>query len=325
MFTVFEPPLLTQLRACRRVLIAGAGGGFDVYAGLPLYLGLRALGKEVHLANLTFTYLGETDAPRLAPNLAVVTPTVRGADGYFPERRLAEWLESNGHPARVYAFEKTGVRPLRDAYARLAREHALDAIVLADGGTDILLRGDEAGLGTPEEDMTSLAALAPLVATGDGGLRGFVASLGFGIDAYHGVCHTHVLENLAALERSGGYLGAFSVTSAMPEGRAFVDAVRWAHERTPGRPSIVNGQIAAAVDGQFGDVHFTERTAGSTLFVNPLMALYFACDLGALAARSLYLPMLEGTETIFEVAARIEAFRRTLPASAIRDRRPFPH
>jgi len=45
--SLLEPPLLTRLRQHERVLIAGAGGGFDVYAGLPLYFALRAAGKRV--------------------------------------------------------------------------------------------------------------------------------------------------------------------------------------------------------------------------------------------------------------------------------------
>ncbi|MFG2682134.1 FAD-dependent monooxygenase [Streptomyces sp. NPDC048392] len=40
--------------------------------------------------------------------------------------------------------------------------HRIDAVVLVDGGTDTMLRGDEAGLGPPEEDLTSVAALAAL-------------------------------------------------------------------------------------------------------------------------------------------------------------------
>jgi hypothetical protein len=51
------------------------------------------------------------------------------------------------------------VQPLREAYQYLADHLSLDAIVLVDGGTDILMRGDESGLGTPEEDMASLAAV----------------------------------------------------------------------------------------------------------------------------------------------------------------------
>jgi hypothetical protein len=35
--------------------VAGAGGGFDIYSGLPIILGLRSAGEEVHLANLSFS------------------------------------------------------------------------------------------------------------------------------------------------------------------------------------------------------------------------------------------------------------------------------
>jgi hypothetical protein len=316
--SLLEPPLLTRLKRHERILIAGAGGGFDVYAGLPLYVALRAAGREVSLANLTFTYLGETDARYLAPHLAVATVETTGGDRYFPERRLAEWLHAAGTPAPVYMFEKVGVRPLRAAYEHLVRELGVGAVVLIDGGTDILMRGDEAGLGTPEEDMTSLAAVSKLA-----GVEGFVASIGFGIDTYHGVCHAHVLENIAAIEREGGYLGAFAVTAAMPEGRAYLSAVSRAQSLTPGRPSIVNGSIAAAIEGQFGDVRFTQRTAGGELFINPLMSLYFGFELSAVARRSLYLEQLEGTESIFDVGARIEAFRNGVATP--RARRAIPH
>lgn len=48
-------PILEQLASCERILIAGAGGGFDIFAGLPLYFTLRELGKTVHLANFSFS------------------------------------------------------------------------------------------------------------------------------------------------------------------------------------------------------------------------------------------------------------------------------
>jgi len=37
-----EPALFTRLKKADRMLIAGAGGGFDIYAGLPLAVALRA-------------------------------------------------------------------------------------------------------------------------------------------------------------------------------------------------------------------------------------------------------------------------------------------
>ena len=314
---LWQPPLFERLASAKRVLVAGAGGGFDIYAGLPIALALRAQGKEVHLANLTFSHLGGTDAPWVAKHVARVDAKTTGEERYFPERTLARWLAEQGMPDTVYALEKVGVRPLRAAYAALCQQLQPDAVVLVDGGTDLLMRGDEAGLGTPEEDATSLAAVDAL----DVPIR-VAACIGFGIDAYHGVCHAHFLENVAALSKEGAYLGALSVAADSPEGRSFLDAVAHARAHTPGRPSIVNGQIAAAVAGEFGNVQFTDRTANSELFVNPLMALYFAFDLPTVARRSLYLPLLADTETVFEVSARIEAFRFGVK---YRPRRAIPH
>ncbi|MFE3193002.1 DUF1152 domain-containing protein [Nocardia sp. NPDC059240] len=316
MFSLAEPPLFTRLKSASNVLIAGAGGGFDVYAGLPLAVALRALGKRVHLANLSF---GELDCLELedwvAPGVAAIGPDSRGPEEYFPERTLARWLARRDWPATVYAFPCGGVRPLRDAYRELVRRLGIDAIVLVDGGTDVLLRGDEAGLGTPEEDMTSLAAVA-----GIEGVRRVVVCLGFGIDAYHGVCHAHVLENLAALDRAGGYLGALSIPSNSIEARTYLDAVAHARAATPGRASIVNGQIAAALRGEFGNVAVGAEV--SELFVNPLMGVYFGVDLPVLAAGVGYLDRLESTESGFEVHAVIERYREGL---ARRPRRAFPH
>lgn len=310
-------PFFAHLVPAERVLVAGAGGGFDVYAGLPLALALMKAGKQVFLGNLTFSYLGGTNTPWLTPHLGLVGPEVTGEEAYFPERALSQWLQSRQLPSNVYAFEKVGVRPMRAAYSALVERLKLDAIVLVDGGTDILMFGDEAGLGTPQEDMTSLAVVSKL----DVPIR-LVACIGFGIDTFHGVCHAHFLENVAALERDGAYLGAFSVPRSSDEGAAFLDAVAAAQNATPDRPSIVNGSIAAAVEGKFGNVQFTSRTNSSELFINPLMGLYFTFDLLGLAKRSQYLHLLEGTETIFEVSAIIEAFRR---GKQTRPRKAIPH
>jgi hypothetical protein len=305
------------LEAGRRILIAGAGGGFDVYAGIPLYARLRALGKEVFFANLSFTYLADTNAKRLMRALYAVDASTSGADGYFPERALARFLASRGDPATVFAFDKTGAAPLREAYAELVRMLDLDAIVLVDGGTDILMFGDEAGLGTPAEDMTSLAAVASL----DVPTR-LVFCVGFGIDTFHGVCHAQWLENVAALTRDGAFLGATALLATMPEVKLYLDAVADADRATPNRQSIVNGSIASAIEGRFGDVQRSDRTRGSELFINPLMSLVWGFDLAGVARRNLYLDRLRESDSIWDVQLAIEAFRHEI---AVRPRRAIPH
>ena len=317
-FSLSTPPLFAALAPARNVLIAGAGGGFDVYAGLPLALALWQSGVTVHLANLSFSELVLLDGDCwVAENVAAVTPDATSTDWYFPEGTLARWLASQDLPSTVYAIPPLGVERLRDAYRHLIGELDIDAVVLVDGGTDILLRGDESNLGTPVEDLTSVAAVAGL----DVGVK-LVTCLGFGIDAHDGVNHVEVLENLAALDREGGYLGALSIPSTSREAKLYRDAVAAAQAATPERPSIVQGQIAAAMSGAFGDVQFTRRTHGSTLFVNPLMAIYFTVDLDKLAARCLYLDRIENTWGRRQVISRIASFREEISA---RIPRAFPH
>ena len=317
---LFEPELFARLRGAERVLLAGAGGGFDVYATLPIALALAESGVRVSFASLSFAGLDGLGLDVwLDEDVAAIGPDTTSAfDGYFPERTLARWLDLHGYPSTVYAFPKVGVQPLRAAYRLLIDHTRADAVILVDGGTDLLMRGDESGLGTPEEDMASLAALHGI----DGPIK-LAASLGFGIDSYHGICHAHVLENIAALERGGHYLGAFSIPRSTKPGAHYLDAVAHAQAETTTHPSIVHGQVAAAIQGRFGNVQFTDRTTGSELFVNPLMAMYFTFDLDGLASHNLYLDRIENTVLLRQISSIIENYRYELDIT--RKPRTIPH
>ena len=79
---MFEPLLFQRLHDARHVSLAGAGGGVDVYAALPL---------ATVLANLSFTRLDALGSEVwLEPGVAAIGPDTPAAfDGYFPERTLA--------------------------------------------------------------------------------------------------------------------------------------------------------------------------------------------------------------------------------------------
>jgi len=292
------------LEASHRILVAGAGGGFDVYAGIPIYERLRSMGKNAFLANLSFADLRNTSAQQLCPSLYEVNANTEGEEEYFPERTLARFLSQRFQsPISVYAFENVGLAPLREAYAQLSLQLSIDAIVLVDGGTDILLRGNEANLGTPAEDSVSLAAVFSLEIP-----TRIVACLGFGVDAHHGVCHANWLENVAELTAESAFLGATALLKEMPEVALYLDAVFHSELETRSRPSIVNSSIASAIEGYFGDHHRSWRTHSSKLFISPLMTLLWAFDLASVARRNLYLDALHKTETHRQVLMAIENF-----------------
>jgi len=299
-------PIHKRLEHAERILLAGAGGGFDVFAGLPLYFQLKEAGKDVHLANLSFTALNDTEAERLGPALVKVdADTDRGRASYFPELHLAQWFrEDQNSEVTIYCFDHTGVAPIVNAYADLVDLLGVDTILLVDGGTDSLMRGDEFGLATAEEDVASIiaAAHAPVE-------RKALCSIGFGVDSYHGICHYQWLNRVADHTRDGGFLGAWSLVDGMPGVDEFREALAFANNLNPRFKSVVCNCIASALDGEYGDFHATQRTAGSTLWINPLMPLYWCFDLDAVYRNLLYAKEVENTHTIGETNVAIGRYR----------------
>jgi hypothetical protein len=305
---VFDSPLGAVLAPARRILLAGAGGGFDIFCGLPLYFALRAQGKEVHLANLSFTWLKRASGRRRSPVWLEVTADSTGPEGYFPELHLCHFLRRQGIEASIHCFERTGVKPLTETYRALVAELAPDAVVLVDGGTDSLMRGDEVGLGTPVEDVASILSASAVDCP-----RKLLVAVGFGVDTFHGVCHADFLRSVAELTSDGAFLGAFSLMRDMPSVKLWREAVLDVFRAMPNHPSIVSASVLSAVEGRFGDYHMTSRTQGSELFINPLMGLCWAFQLEGVARRILYADRVRETESPLELASAIEQFRMAHP------------
>ena len=316
---MLRSPFLSQLEDAQSILIAGAGGGFDVFGGLPLYFSLRSHKKQVHLASLSFTALSDVIGRRPNDHLVEVTADSEGPGWYFPERYLCEWFrESAGDEVVVHCLERTGVNPLIASYEYLVKKLSLDTVVLVDGGTDSLMRGDEDGLGTPMEDIASIAAVSKLAVP-----RRFMACLGFGVDHFHGVSNDLSLEAISELTLKGGFLGAVSLLQSMPEAEKFREAATYVFSRMPSSISVVVSSILSSLSGFYGDHHATDRTKGSRLWINPLMSMYWCFDLTAVAERIIYLDSLMATETRQDVWEAILRFE-TVVRAHVRTRRPIP-
>jgi len=147
-------------------------------------------------------------------------PTLNGEAATSPNITCPTGFGNAARKCRSFVFEKVGCIPLLEAYRAVVKHLDVDAIVLIDGGTDSLMRGDEAGLGTPEEDIAASPPLNDLDVE-----KKFLVCLGFGVDSFHGVCHSHAFEAVADLTSQGAFLGAFSLLKEMPEVRQYAEAV----------------------------------------------------------------------------------------------------
>lgn len=315
---MLEQPVLARLAGCRRVLLAGCGGGYDVLGAVPLLAALRARGVDVSLASLSFTYLNGLDGARQDlehPNLYEVDGTTATELKYCPEAWLARFLderaaEPSGAGHVVHCFDKTGAIPLTDAYRALAARLQLDAIVLVDGGIDALLRGDERSIGTPSEDLASLVAVADTDVP-----TKLLACVGLGSEWRDGISHADALERVAVMTRRGAFLGAAALIPGTPETDLYRDALAYVFQHQADmKRSHVHAVIDAACRGEFGD-------RGPHVWLSPLMNLFWFFDATAVIADHAFLPTLRGTHTIWDVAARVEAARKEL---AIRPRAEIP-
>lgn len=307
-------PVSPLLSRCKNLLIAGMGGGYDIFCGLPMYFELQKRGQNVHLANFSFAEVAMLKAgERLTPTLVGVHAQASDFAIYFPELYLAQWfIEKRRQAMTVWCFQKTGANPLLENYRTLVEHLSIDGIVLIDGGVDGLMRGNEAQTGTMIEDAISLFAVNELSHIP---VR-IIACLGLGIEP--DVAHTHVLENIATLTKAGGFLGTCALTPQMDSYQAYEDAVLYTQSKPYQDPSVINSSIISAAQGHFGNHHLTEKTRGSRLWISPLMLIYWFFDLSTVAKHNLFLPQLRETTTFIEAAyaarsALMGVPRRTTP------------
>jgi hypothetical protein len=317
--TLLQIPLFKELEKSQRILLAGAGGGFDIYCSIPLYFALKAMGKEVFLANLSFTYLRMTTSEEVFENCRLVKPGDRDTMGinYFPEKYLADWfLTEQNERVNIYAFELSGVQSVKKIYNQIIKRHDIDTIVLIDGGTDSLMFGDEEELGTPLEDSCSLVAAYKTSVKNK-----FLVCLGFGVDRYHGVSHFRFLENTAKIIEEGGFLGSFHLLPTMPEAQKYAAAVEYVNQRML-KQSIVSNSIVSALEGKFGDYHRTSHTAGSELWINPLMAIYWCYKVENIVRNLKYYDAIANTQTRGQLNQTVFDYRQQL--TDIREMKRIP-
>jgi hypothetical protein len=315
-------PIIDQLANSQRILIAGAGGGFDVFCGLPLYFTLREMGKTVHLANYSFTEFSLL--PVIAEPVTLIDNLLVGARGpvkmpfpYYPEGYLSRWFaEQRGEDVTVWMFARCGVTPLRDAYTRLVEHLGIDAIILVDGGVDSIMRGDENGAGTMVEDSITLAAVDGV----DVPVK-LLACVGFGTEVEEALCHYHALENIAALAKAGAFLGSCALTPQMEAFQRFDAACRYVWEQPSHARSHISTRIIPAALGEFGSYRLYPEDY-SQAFISPLMSLYWFFDANGVIERNLLVGQIRYTSTNHEVLQVLMELRQIVP---LRPRKPIPY
>src|SRR6516164_11604471 len=117
--------LPVNFKESNRILLAGIGGGFDVFTGIPLWVTLRDE-KYFVFSNYNATAKEFTNDP--------IT---------YPEKELKDLLVHNKFDIPVYVMPKVGPVLQSKHYKKIIEENKIDTIIAVDGGVDSLTQGDE--------------------------------------------------------------------------------------------------------------------------------------------------------------------------------------
>lgn len=291
----------------KKILIAGAGGGFDVFAGLPLGLQLMQDGNSIFFANYSFTALKNVCKSEWIAEgcLKINSESFLSTGDYFPESFLARWLSENGFPnSEIYCFSQLGVSNLKAAYQKIVTDLEIDCIFIVDGGCDGIFRGDEYDLGTPSMDSISIIAASllnipkkhyVLTALGTEGVN-------------HEVSHAEALNRIADFIKNNKYTGSCSLVPNDPVVLRFVECMKYVYKSNPHQSNIVNS-IICSVSGDFGYKTVTEKASHSPVWISPLTSIYWFIDLEAVAKMKLFYDRVLNSLTVKDVADEIERSR----------------
>ncbi|HZB07315.1 MAG TPA: DUF1152 domain-containing protein [Thermoleophilaceae bacterium] len=261
------------LRATRRPLVIGIGGGGDVVGALATAEACRAHGAEPVVGGVTWERRPIDPEPgpraeseiegarRLAPGVMAAGggTRVRESGVVFAESRMAALLGED----TVLVDATLGPAALGDGIEAAARELGTDLVVFLDVGGDALAQGGEPGLASPLCDALLLAAAARL------GERAAFPVLGavFGAGCDGELTPAEVLERVAEVAAAGGLAGARGLTPAVAA--RLEDAVEAV-------PTEASAQALRCFRGEIGPA--TIRRGRRSVELSPVGALTFFFD-----------------------------------------------
>jgi hypothetical protein len=283
--------------------VLGIGGGGDVVGSLSLARRCEELGTPFVLGGVAWERMPIDPHPgprpaeqivggrRLGERAVLAGPDTSTPEGVrFSEAHVAAHLGAE----TVLIDVSRGTMGAAEGIRATASELDCELAVYVDVGGDALAVGDEPGLASPLCDAVMLAAGLSLADE----LPGVLTVLGPGCDGE--LTPEQVLDRVAALARTGSWLGTWSLTPQL------ADEVEAAARLSGTEASM---QVVRCARGETGEAAI--RGGRRHVFLGPTGALAFLFDLEAAA------PELALARAVME-SADIEVARATLDELGVR-------
>lgn len=276
-------PIEHILKTKQNILYLGVGGGYDILGAVPMVYLAR---KPCVLAN----YNARLKSLRCYPGEA--DPQT------YVEDRIQRWVNDRLMMAcPSYALPKCGVKAMTQHLQSIVDKHGIEAIILIDGGVDSLMTGDEEGSGTWLDDAVTMIAANEMPVSVK-----VLTCLGFGTETEEGLCHHHVLRNIAEITAANGFYGACT----LPYQDMYQEACEYVWENN--RKSHIHTKVISALHGRFGTDNMYEGVDAQVIggeeqetYISPLMSLYWFFSLEKVVRRNRLLSRLKQTNTSTDV------------------------
>lgn len=285
-----------------RVLFLGVGGGYDIMGSIPLFTDIPRWypDKNDHKLLNTRQY-----------SFANYNPISKG-----PEEALGTLLNK-----KVHVIPKTGVKKMAENIMAIVEEDQIDTIILIDGGVDALMRGDEEGSGTWLEDTVTMTAASQIP-----NVKLILACMGFGTELEEGLCHHHVLRNMADLMADDAFYGCCALSKKTSGYKKYKEACEYVWSNA--RKSHIHTKVISSVEGKFGNENLYDgvdaQVGGEKCvnYISPLMGIYWFFDLQKVVAKNRIAKAISQTNTSTDV---LMIYRQMIDQLGRRSREPIPY
>lgn len=287
-------PVIMNLQKSKNILIMGMGGGFDVFAGIPIYLTLEKMGMKVNLANYTHANWDSinqhVEAIPMASGCLGVTGNILQASENLPEAYLASWFkEVKGQDVPVWTFKRDqSVKEYSRSLEILVKHLEIDCILLVDGGVDSIMSGNEdKGVLTKKFIETSLVLKS---------LEGLTVDL-ISVNCNNNVISSNEInKKLYKISSQGAFYGGCFIVSYMDSYKKF----KIFYDYMVDNNLNISDDLKTLVNNTEFDYSDSEETNGQTqyLFFNTLGLIY----------NNNAIKFLDGEESYYDFVQKIAPF-----------------
>jgi len=287
------------------IILAGCGGGYDVFCTIPLFY--KNIKKNKIIVSLSFTdekYLlnltKKNEVTKLHNNLFLIdAKKIKNVtNNYFPEYYLSKHLN---HVVYIILKETTINEIIKAYNIIIHNSKRINELYLVDGGCDLLLSGNESDLATPVEDMMHLSAVRYLPITNK-----YACAIGMPCDCID-LKKSELINRLDDLSNILVYQKIWSLKDEN------VNKYYQIVNKSRIDKTVVNSLICSALEGKTGyylPEQLKYRLSKNNVEIDELMVTFVQFDLIKLSHTISYLDLLNRDDNTDKIDSYIMNFHK---------------